>query len=199
MRIPDSLVEKLVKNSGKVTEEQMKALRDREASEKKPLQDLVIKDNLLSEKELTKLYADEIEIPLVELVAKDIKKDTLKSLPERIARQYHAVVFDVDENGIKLVAMEDPDDIQALNFLHKQLGDNIRVYITTTTLLQAALDQYRSDNIGNEISQVILSEDDSDDTEEVDEGDLAEDSPIAQSVNLIIEYGVKAGASDIHI
>ena len=37
------------------------------------------------------------------------------------------------------------------------------------------------------------------DEEEVDENDLAEDSPIAQTVNLIIEYGVKAGASDIHI
>ena len=36
-------------------------------------------------------------------------------------------------------------------------------------------------------------------SEEVDESDLAEDSPIAQTVNLIIEYGVKAGASDIHI
>jgi type IV pilus assembly protein PilB len=199
MRIPDSLVEKLLKNSGKVTEEQLKALHESEASEKKPLQDLAIKDNLLSEKELTKLYADEIEIPMVELVAKEIKKDVLKTLPERIARQYHAVVFDIDQDGIKLVAMEDPDDIQATNFLHKQLGDDIRLYITTATLLQAALDQYRSDTIGNELTQVIASEDAADEVEEVDEGDLAEDSPIAQSVNLIIEYGVKAGASDIHI
>jgi type IV pilus assembly protein PilB len=199
MRIPDSLVEQLLKKHEKATEEQLKALRAREATEKKPLQDLVIKDSLLSEKELTKLYADEIDIPLVELVAKDIKKDTLKTLPERIARQYHAVVFDVDTNGIKLVAMEDPDDIQALNFLHKQLGDDIRVYITTSTLIQAALDQYRSDNIGNEITQVIAGGEEEEEADEVDEGDLAEDSPIAQSVNLIIEYGVKAGASDIHI
>jgi type IV pilus assembly protein PilB len=199
MRIPDSLVEKLLKSSEKATDEQIKALRAREASEKKPLQDLVIKDSLLSEKELTKLYADEIDVPLVELVAKDIKKDVLKALPERIARQYHAVVFDIDNDGIMLVAMEDPDDIQALNFLHKQLGNNIRIYIATATLIQAGLDQYRSDNIGNEITQVIAAGDKEEEAEEVDEGDLAEDSPIAQSVNLIIEYGVKAGASDIHI
>ena len=200
MRIPDSLVEKLLKNSGKVTDEQLKSLREREKTEKKPLQDLALKDNLLNEKELTKLYADEIDIPLVELVAKDIKKDILKSLPERIARQYHAVVFDEDTDGIKLVAMEDPDDIQAINFLHKQLGDNIRIYITTSTLLQAALDQYRGENISSELTQVMAGEEASEDTgEEVSEDDLAEDSPIAQSVNLIIEYGVKAGASDIHI
>jgi hypothetical protein len=64
MRIPDSLVEQLLKKHEKATEEQLKALRAREATEKKPLQDLVIKDSLLSEKELTKLYADEIDIPL---------------------------------------------------------------------------------------------------------------------------------------
>jgi type IV pilus assembly protein PilB len=200
VRIPDSLVEKLLKNSGKATDEQLKTLRAREATDKKPMQDLVLKENLLNEKELTKLYADEIDIPLVELVAKDIKKDVLKSLPERIARQYHAVVFDEDADGIKLVAMEDPDDIQAINFLHKQLGDNIRIYITTATLLQAALDQYRGENISTELTQVMAGEEaDQEASDEVSEDDLAEDSPIAQSVNLIIEYGVKAGASDIHI
>lgn len=202
MRIPDSLVEKLVKGSGKATDEQLKSLRTREVAEKKALQDLVIKDGLVTEKDLTKLYADEIEVPLVELVAKEIKKETLKSLPERIARQYKAVVFDIDPDGTKLVAMEDPDDIQALNFLHKQLGDDIRIYITPSTLLQAALDQYRNDNISNELTQVIAGEnllEEAAAEEDVSADDLAEDSPIAQSVNLIIEYGVKAGASDIHI
>ena len=33
----------------------------------------------------------------------------------------------------------------------------------------------------------------------VDEEDLAEDSPIAKTVNLLVEYGIKSGASDIHI
>ncbi len=96
------------------------------------------------------------------------------------------------------MAMEDPDDIQALNFLQKQLGNNLKVHITTTSLMQAALDQYR-DNISSELTKVIASNDDADDNEEVDESDLAENSPVAQTVNIIIEYGVKAGASDIHI
>jgi len=198
MRIPDSLVEKLLSHSGKFTKEQIAGLRAQEASEKKPLQDLVVKDNLLSEKDLTKLYAEEIEVPFVELNAHEIKHELLKSLPERIARQYNAVVFDVDDKGTKLVAMQDPDDIQALNFLQKQLGANLKVHITTASLLQAALDQYRG-NISSELTKVIASEDEAEDSEEVDESDLAEDSPVAQTVNIIIEYGVKAGASDIHI
>jgi type IV pilus assembly protein PilB len=198
MRIPDSLVETLLEKSGKFSKEQMTTLREQEISEKKPLQDLVIRNNLITEKELTQLYAKEIEVPYVELNAKEIKHEVLKLLSERIARQYKAVVFDVDADGTKLVAMEDPDDIQALNFLQKQLGASIRVHTTTSSLIQAALDQYRG-NISSELTKVIADENAVDDTEEVDEEDLAEDSPVAQTVNLIIEYGVKAGASDIHI
>ena len=53
-------------------------------------------------------------MPFVELNTHEIKHDNLKLLPERIARQYNAVVFDIDKKGVKLVAMEDPDDIQAI-------------------------------------------------------------------------------------
>ena len=200
MRIPDSLVEKLLKGTGKFTDEQLAALREQEAHDKKPLQDLVIKGNFMSEKDLTKLYATEIDIPFIELNAKEIKHDVLKSLPERIARQYRVVVFDTAKDGTLSLAMEDPDDIQALNFMHKQLGNKLKIFITTDSIVQAALDQYRG-NISSELTKVISTDDveETDDDEEVSEDDVAEDSPIAQTVNLIIEYGVKAGASDIHI
>jgi type IV pilus assembly protein PilB len=188
-----------LKATGKFTEEQVAALREQETQEKKPLQDLVIKNNLLSEKDLTKLYADEIEVPFIEMNAKEIKRDVLKSLPERIARQYRSVVFDVEKGGAISIAMEDPDDIQALNFLHKQLGNELKIYIAPGTMIQAALDQYRG-NISSELTKVISDEAAAEEAEEdVSEDEVAEDSPIAQTVNLIIEYGVKANASDIHI
>jgi type IV pilus assembly protein PilB len=198
MRIPDSLVEKLLTKSGDFNKDQLTALHDQAAADKQPLQDVVIKNNLISERDLTKLYADEIEVPFIELKGADIKHEILKLLPERIARQYNAVVFDVEKSGAKLVAMEDPDDIQALNFLQKQLGDKIKVHITTTSLMQAALDQYRG-NISSELTKVIANEDTPAEDEEIDESDLAEDSPVAQTVNIIIEYGIKSNASDIHI
>ena len=199
MRIPDSLVEKLLEDSGKVDGEQLKTLRQQEKNEKRPLQDLVIRNNLLNEKDLTKLYAKEIDVPFVELNPTEIKRTVLKLIPERVALQYHAVVFDVDKDGNKLLAMSDPDDIQAVSFLQKQLGTNLKVHIATASQVQTALDQYRG-NIGNELTKVMSEEETSSEEEaEVDEAEVAEDSPIAQTVNLIIEYGVKSGASDIHI
>ncbi|HEX5743949.1 MAG TPA: GspE/PulE family protein [Candidatus Saccharimonadales bacterium] len=198
MNIADSLVEKLLTKSGKADKSKLSELKEQAKTDKKSLKDTVLKASLLSEKDLTKLYAEEIEAPFIELNAREIKRDKLKLLPERIARQYNAVVFDVDKKGVKLVAMEDPDDIQAINFLQRQLGNDLKVYITTGSLLKSALDQYQG-NISTELTKVIASDDESEAEEEVDESEVAEDSPIAQTVNILLEYGVKSGASDIHI
>jgi type IV pilus assembly protein PilB len=198
MHIGNSLVEKLLRQHG-IKDDQLAALQTQAAADKKPLHVAAVKSNLITEEELIKLYAKEIDVPLAEFDAKNIKKETLKTLPERMARQYRAVVFDVDKKGEKLVAMEDPDDVQARNFLQQQLGNNIHIHIATTPVLQAAIDQYSGENINAQLTRVIPTVDEDEEAEEVDESSLTEDSPIAQTVNLIIEYGVKAGASDIHI
>ncbi|HLA49121.1 MAG TPA: GspE/PulE family protein, partial [Candidatus Saccharimonadales bacterium] len=201
MRINDALVLDMLRTNNKVNEEQIKNLLDAQRTDKKPLQDIVIASNIITEKELTQEYAARTEVPFVEIVPKNLRKDVLKLIPEHIARQYNVVLFDVREDGSKLLAMEDPDDVQALNFLQKQLGTNIRVYVATPSNILAALDQYRG-SISTELTQVIASDSAgaaAEEEEKVSEEDLAEDSPIAKTVNLIIEDAIKQGASDIHI
>jgi type IV pilus assembly protein PilB len=199
MRISDALVIGLLKESRKVSDEQLTSLLEQQKTEKKPLQDLVIKNTLLPEADLTKLYAAKIDVPFVELIPKNLKKEVFGLIPEHIARQYNAILFDIQPSGTRLLAMEDPDDVQAFSFLQKQLGSNIKVYIATRSNILAALEQYRS-NIGNELTEVIAEGSGAGPTEEeVSEADVAEDSPVAKTVNLIIEYAIKEGASDIHI
>jgi type IV pilus assembly protein PilB len=199
MRISDTLVKDLLLKGKKITAEQIKAARETAGSEKLSLQEAVIKANLITEKDLTKLYSEEIDVPYVELSGKDIKRELLKLIPERIARQYNAVLFGVEDDGSKLLAMDDPDDVQAVNFLKKQLGNELKIYIATKQSILSSLDQYKG-NISSELTKVISPDEQTEeDDEEVSEEDVAEDSPIAQTVNLLIEYAVKAGASDVHI
>ena len=200
MRISDKLVEELLAKNNKVTAEQLAALKEQEQNEKKPLQDVVVAANVISEKELTQAIAKAIDIPFVDINVKEIPREVLHLIPERIARQYDVVAYGSEDDGTKLLAMEDPDDIQAISFLQKQLGTELKIFIATRTNILQAIDQYR-ENISSEITQVISAEEDASKQaeEDFDEEDLAEDSPIAQTVNLIIEGGIKAGASDIHI
>lgn len=199
MRINDALLFDLLKLSHKLNDGQLKNLVDQQHTSKKPLQDIVLQSNVIGEKELTQIYAAHIEIPFVEIIPRNLRKVVLKLIPERIARQYKVVLFDVHEDGSKLLAMEDPDDVQAINFLQKQLGTNLRIFVATRSNILASLDQYRS-NVSNELTQVIANESTgAEQDEEPKEEDVAEDSPIAQTVNLIIEDAIKQTASDIHI
>jgi type IV pilus assembly protein PilB len=200
MRIYDSLVEKLLKGNGKVSDKQLAEFREQAASEKSSLQEVAVKNGVVSEKDLALAYAQEIDVPFAELTASELKRDVLQLIPEKVARQYHAVAFDIADDGVVLVAMEDPDDIQAINFIQSQLGKPIRVHITTPSMVQAAIERYGGTNVSSELAKVI-EVDDKEKVEDdpVDDQDVAEDSPIAQTVNLIIDYAVKAGASDVHI
>jgi len=198
MRISDHLIERLLKQAGKLTDEQVVSLKQQEINEKKPLQDLVVAAGIISEKDLTQIVAKEIEVPFIDLDPKEIPKETLRLIPERIARQYNVVVFGINDDGTKLLAMEDPDDIQAISFLQKQLGEDLKIYVATRSNILSCLDQFR-ENISSEITQVISSEEEVKAEEEFDEKDLAEDSPISQTVNLLIEGAIKASASDVHI
>lgn len=200
MRISDALVEKLLLSSGKVSQEQLKTLAQQAKTSKQQLQELAIKSSLISEQDLTKLYAKEIDVPYIELIPKEIPVYLLQKIPERVARQYRVVYFGTDKDNVPELAMEDPDDIEAVNLLQKQLGSKVKIFVAPASNIQATLDQYRG-NIDTELTKVISSQEAEDEAavEEVEAEDITEDSPIAQTVNLIIEYAIKAGASDIHI
>lgn len=202
MRIPDKTVKELLLNSGKISADKFAALEEQANTEKLSLQELVTRSNLVTDSELTSLFAEDIGIPYTEINTKELDREVLKQIPEKIARLYNMVVFagsiDLPDEP-KQIAMEDADDLQAIDVLHKLFGQNIKIFIATKFNILSALDQYRG-NIGSEISKVITDSDEADEEEvAVSEDDIAEDSPIAQTVNLIIEYAVKSSASDIHI
>ena len=204
MRIPDATLQRILTNLGKATPEIMEPLLDEARGANAPLQDVVLKHQLISESELTQTYAKEIDVPYIDLSKFKIEKDTLQKIPERIAEKYRAVLFDDSDEKKPKLAIDDPDDIQAVDFLQKELGKGIEIYIATRSDIQKALDGYKG-SISSELSKVVTDSDGLTDEEEdaaisnVSEEDLAEDSPIAQTVNLLLEYAIKSGASDIHI
>ncbi len=199
MRISDESLAKLLEQGGIATPDQIEVLQTQAIENEKTLRETVIASNLISDSDLTQLYAKYIDVPFVELIAQDIPKETLLRIPERIARQYTAVVFKLDEDGIAHVAMDDPDDVQAVNFLEKELGNTAMIYIATTANVLDCLELYRGD-VDQELKEVIdIQREDTADEQVVSEAEVSEDSPIAQTVNLLLEYAIRSHASDIHI
>ena len=199
MRVSDEKVERLLKQGGIINESQLDELKTLAERSNQSLQETVIEQKIISDEDLTKLIGESIGVPFVSLEPKDILDDVLKKIPEHIARQYNVVLFEMGEDGSLSLAMEDPDDVQALNFIQKQIGYNIKVFLATKSNILDCLENYRG-NFDDEIDEVIsIQKDVSAEDQNVNQDDFAENSPIAQTVNLLLEYAIKSNASDIHI
>ncbi len=197
MRISDGELKTLLLNSGLVDPAVLEeAMPKAEGDES--LLSTVLKKKMISEKDLVKLYAQSIDTPYVELAEVKIPRELLLKIPERIARKYQVVLFGIEEDQLQL-AMADPEDFQAADFITKQVGGRLKIYMAAPADIVAALDQYKGE-ISTEITKAIKdSSAESASVEKVSAKDLAEDAPIAKTVNVILEYAIKSRASDIHI
>lgn len=204
MRISDSILETVLGRANLVTPEQLATLKEEAARSKRPLQDIVLDTKVSDEKTIVKAFSDYSGIPYIEVDPRTVIVDTLMLIPERVARQYKAVLFKIDEDGVHHLAMEDPDDVQAVNFIQKEIGTNSKIYIATHDNILSVLDMYRGD-VNQELNEVIdgqrkINEAAGISAEGIEtEQDISEDSPIAQTVNLLLEYAIRSHASDVHI
>lgn len=200
MHISDGTLERLLTKSKRFGIEQITSLKAESIKSHKSLQQTAIDTELIDDISLTKLFAEYTGIPYIDLDAKTIPSDVLTKIPERIARQYNAILFRIDADGLQHLAMEDPDDVQAVDFIQKQIGENVQTYITPHANIEAALENYRGD-VDKELSEVIdiQREDGNEKVEKVSDDEVSEDSPIAQTINLLLEYAIRSNASDIHI
>ncbi len=167
---------------------------------------MLYQKKVINEKEFYKLYAVEIGSEYTELGTTQIPKEILEKLPERVSRRYQAVIFAEDDGHYK-VAMADPSDVEAVQSIQKQCGFDIKIYLATPSDVSNAIEQYK-EGLSTEISKAIkeTEEEIQIDKEELDADTSADnveaiisEAPIARAVNILIEYGVKSRASDIHI
>jgi type IV pilus assembly protein PilB len=198
MKIPDVTMQKILEDIGSIPPEKINSISIEAAEQKTTIQEIAVSQQLINETSLAQRYGQIIGIEYVSLTDIKIDKTIMKLIPERVARTYRAILFDMD-NDVPKIAMEDPDDLQAIDFIQKLLGQSLQVYVSTGKEIATALEEYK-DSIGSELSKVVSDDGESDDTDKaVDSQDIDEDSPIAQTVNLLIEYAIKSKASDIHI
>lgn len=198
MKITKVALEKLLLDEGVTDQATLKSLDTIADQTHDSLAEVIVRRGIISERDLAKLYAKSIDIDYIDLTNTKVPREVLSMIPERIARRYGAVLFAHDKDGYKL-AMADPEDYEAVDIIEKQLGFGTRIYVATNSDIITIIDQYRS-GLNNEIDKAIKdSSDAATHEEEVAARDIAEDAPIAKTVNIILEYAVKSKASDIHI
>ncbi len=181
-----------------------KVLKKAEEKDTK-VEDVLVSEGLIDQKELLKLEAYILGIPFVDLKGETIDPEVLKIIPEPIARRHNIISF--RKEGDKLeVAMLDPEDLRTIEFVKKKAGLKILPRLTTPESVKDALKQYQKtlkaefgDIIRKEAGQIKKVKDKKK-TEKAEElRKAAEEVPVIRIVDTLIKHAILQRASDIHV
>ena len=174
----------------------------------KSLEDVVLDERLISERELIKLKAYILGIPFVDLRKIDIEPETLRIIPEPIARKNNIVAYKKTKEELE-VAMLDPSDLQTIDFIKKKTGLKIKPRFTSSEILDEILKKYQKsleaefgEIIRKETRKTLLPRVKIIEGKKEEEGDLekaAKELPIIKIVDTLIKHAILQRASDIHI
>ena len=193
--LPDKLFQDILKNTFHLKTKELKDHEARAAKLKRPLEQYLIDENIVDENELYTEAAKQLDAPMTALRGREIKKETLGLIPAPLAQAHQVVAYDRTRDEI-LLAMLDPQDIQTIEFIQRKTGLRPKVSMTTPSDLKDALRRYHAD-LESDMMIVQLSE--NADTATGDLKKVAQEIPIVNIVNSILEHAVYEGASDIHI
>jgi len=144
-----------------------------------------------------------VYIPYIDLSKTTVPKKTLTLIPEHIARHYQAVPIE-EKDGKLIVAMIDPEDREATEFIKKRTDKQLVLNICTQADLNHVLDQYSG--VSGELKKIVESVEEEEvlktkknETKTVAHNDIIETAPAAKIIQSVVKRAVREGASDIHI
>lgn len=161
--------------------------------------DILISERVVSEDYLYGIISQMLGVELAALGARQIDEDTLRLLPEEVARQRQVVAFGREPDGAVDVAMLDPTDLETLEFLKQRLQTKIRPFLATTDDLNRGYAVYglRSTADFKKVIEENIQASLRSQTKSAEEA--AADLPIVAIVDNIMAYAVSLRASDIHL
>lgn len=145
------------------------------------------------------LLAKFLGVPRANLGAVGVNEDMLRLLPEDIAREKRAIVFGVTAEGAFQVALEDPSDLQTIDFLQKYLGKPLALYLASQDDLNRGFSFYGKRKYAD--FQRIIDENIKATLRLKSGGgeESAGELPIVSIVDTILSYALAMRASDMHI
>lgn len=201
---PKTLEQVLVER-GLLKEEELKALKAQADQRKTTVEAVIRKERILSDETLAQVRAELGGIPYVDLSKIKPKSEAMQGISRQAAASYRFVAF--DERGDKLlVAMEEPDNFQALQavrFVAKRRGLIPEIHLGSKEGIDRLLGMTAEiqAEIGGALKEFSrdLSEARIDNTDEKALEQLIEEAPVSKVVAVIIRHAVEGKASDIHI
>ncbi|MEK9183335.1 MAG: GspE/PulE family protein [Patescibacteria group bacterium] len=187
------ILKKIIKNKKILDEAGLRVAIKTAEKAHLPLESYLISKNIVDETTLYQAIANHFDLPFIDLKNREIKQEVISLIPSPLAVARQVVIFAKDGKELK-AAVLDPLDLQTMEFIKRKTGLAVKAHLTTPGSLKEVLRKYHA-SLESEL-QIIKSEEAGD---EKQLKKIAEDLPIINIVNSILEHAVFEKASDIHI
>ena len=191
---------------GKINKQEHEDFLDRAKKESRSLYQIISEVKSVSDVDLAKARAKQLDIPYINLKGIQIQSDTVAVIPPDTARNYQLVPFKLENNTVD-IAMINPEDfraLEAIEFVTRRAKLEARIYVTDEESLDYALQQQKSlkSEVGKALERATIELEE----EKREEGltgseveKIVQEAPISEAVNVILRHAITQRASDIHI
>jgi type IV pilus assembly protein PilB len=169
------------------------------ASKNESLISYFVENKILHNEILVHAISHVSGIPYVNLENTTIPQETLELISLEVAERNMAVPVG-EVQGRIAVAMLDATNIQAVDYLSTLVQRPLKIFMASQESIRHVLDQYKTDLSGVDvIASDIDAKEAAAEQAKRSVQTIVQDSPISKALTTILEYAVRAKASDIHI
>ncbi len=186
----------IVVEYGLITQEDLNKVLQVQQKEGKRLGEILITEGLISAEDLLMTLSTQFNLPIADLKTLQIQPEAIGLIPEEIARK--STIFPMEAtNGTLVIAMAFPDDILTIRDVATRTGKRVQIALATPNEINSAIDLYY--RAGKEIAQSLEKLELPVESKEETAFQLTAETPVAQSLDLIIKQAVRDRASDVHV
>ncbi len=184
------------------SEEQLTEVEEEHLRTGKNFKDIIVDYEIASDEKILQLVAESLGTEIIDLSKADVEKSVVEMMDANTVRMYGVIPVSFD--GVTLtVASHNPLNYQMADELRFILGKDIFIVIATEKQINAAIEKYYPQDIGN--MHDMLAEMNIDDATDLSglQSDkeiesVANEAPIVRFVDVIMYQAIKDKASDIH-
>lgn len=197
MAIQSDDLKKLLLDSKLITSDQYSSAEKTAAHLGASISEVLVGRGLIAESTLGNLLAKHLNVPYVDLKKTEISDVTINLIPEEMAIERRVVPFERDGKNL-FIAMEDPLDLETIEFVRKRTELNVMPYLATPNGIKFALRAYKRP-LKEAFARIIEEGIQKSTLTETNVEKLAQDVSVIKIVDTLIDYAVTEEASDIHI
>ncbi len=186
-----------------ITSQQAKQVQLAAIQSGKEVEEVIRDEKLLPPEKFLAAKAKFIGVPYVNLATIAFDPRSVTFVPRSVAEYYRVVPFRYDPKEKKLeIAMANPLDLETIEFLERKTGLTVVPYLAAAGQINEAIEAHYNQEITSEVSKALGETKKEYERNVLDVNkinNIIHEAPIAKIVTTILQFAVKARASDIHI